>query len=225
MTVLQTALRLLRRRPRGDHPCAALFEPEPGDELVSLDFETTGLDPRRDEIVAVAAVVVKAKRILTSRRFEAVIRPASAPTATSIKVHGLRNRDLADGRPMRAVLPELLAFIAGRPLLGYYIDFDARMLDRAIAGQYRAWLPNRRVEVSRLYYDRKYRGAPPGTTIDLRFASILADLGIPNLGQHDALNDAVMAAEIYLQLIDMQARGARLARRREARVDVAPVGA
>lgn len=214
MAILVAAARLFRRHPRGNHPCAMLFEPEPGNEYVSLDCETTGLDTRRDEIVAVAAVVVRGNRILTSRRFEAVVRPESAPTATSIKVHGLRSRDLAAGRPMRDVLPELLAFIGSRPLLGYYIDFDARMLDRYVAAEYRAWLPNRRIEVSSLYFDRKYAGAPPGTQHDLRFAAILDDLGIPNLGQHDATNDAVMAAMMYLQLSDMQARGVRLKRQR-----------
>ena len=34
------------------------------------------------------------------------------------------------------------------------------------------------------------------------------------LGQHDALNDAVMTAMVYLQLIDLRERGVRLARRR-----------
>jgi DNA polymerase-3 subunit epsilon len=75
-----------------------------------------------------------------------------------------------------------------------------------------------------MYYERKYRGAPPGTTFDLRFVTILADLGIPRLSQHDALNDAVMAAEIFLQLRDLQERGKRLARQRSGPVDAAPIG-
>ena len=42
---------------------------------------------------------------------------------------------------------------------------------------------------------------------DLRFASILSDLGLPALDQHDAFNDALMTAMMYVQLQDMQARG------------------
>ena len=76
-------------------------------------------------------------------------------------------------------------------------------------------LNNHLIDVSELYYERKYGGAPPGTVIDLRYASILADLGLPPRPQHDAFNDAVSAAEMYVILGDMRARGVRIARRRD----------
>ena len=213
------ARRIFWRASLGDHSYKFLFEPGP-------PGETTGLDTRSDEILSVAAVVVRGSRILTSEAFRAVVRPEDVgPSSASIKVHGLRRRDVAEGRPMRLVLPELLRFIGGRPLLGYYIDFDATMLDRYVLMQIETKLPNPRIEVSRLYYDRKYGDAPPGTTLDLRFATIRADLGIPDLGQHDAFSDAVMAAMMYLQLRDLQARGVRLPRSRARLSQVAPTGA
>ena len=49
--------------------------------------------------------------------------------------------------------------------------------------------------------------------VDLRYASILADLGLPALPQHDAFADAVGAAEIYLVLEDLRRRGVRLPRK------------
>ena len=125
---------------------------------------------------------------------------------------------------MRQVLPDLLGFIGGRPLVGYYIDFDVRMLDKYVLGYIEAKLPNRRIDVSEMYYAVKYRGAPPGTVYDLRFDAILADLGIPSLEQHDALNDAVMTAMMYLQLKDLQERGIRLPRRRVAERPYLPTG-
>lgn len=209
----------------GDHAYRFLYRPGPEDEAVSLDCETTGLDPRADEIVAIAALRLRGNRILTSERFEAVVRPETMPTAASIKVHGLRGRDVADARPMREVLPELLRFLGGRPILGYYIDFDVRMLDKYVLWQIQTKLPNPLIEVSRLYYERKYGDAPPGAAIDLRFATMRADLGVPDLGQHDALNDALMTAMMYLQLRDLRARGVRLKRDRARAAQAAPVGA
>jgi DNA polymerase-3 subunit epsilon len=73
-------------------------------------------------------------------------------------------------------------------------------------------LPNRMIDVSKLYYERKYATAPPGTRIDLRYSSILADLKLPALPQHDAFVDAVGAAEIYLVLDDLRKRGVWLPR-------------
>src|SRR5215207_6084929 len=215
---------LFYRVSLGDHSYRFLFEPGPPDEVVVLDCETTGLNPRTDEVIAVAALIIRGHRILTSTPFRAVIRPDKDPTSTSIKVHRLRARDVAGGRAMHEVLPELLRFIGGRPIVGYYIDFDLRMLDKYVLRFIEAKLPNRRIEVSEIYYALKYGGAPPGTVLDLRFQSILADLGIPSLGQHDAFNDALMTAMMYVQLQNMQNRGARIGRTR-AVYQEAPIGA
>ena len=218
--------RLFYRASLADHSFKFLFRPGPEGEAVSLDCETTGLDPRVDDVVSVAAVRIRGNRILLSERFEATVRPedARAPSAEAIKVHRLRERDVAGADPMRRVLPELLRFIGGRPLVGYYIDFDVRMLDKYALWLLQTKLPNPQIEVSSLYYERKYGNAPPGTTIDLRFASILRDLAIPPLEQHDALNDAVMAAMAYLELSDMKERGVRIRRERAGQGPPPPTG-
>lgn len=218
------ARRLFWRASLGDHAYKFLFEPGPADETVSLDCETTGLDPGVDDIITVAAVPIRGDRILASGRYEAVVRADAMPDATSIKVHGLRRRDVEAGRPIHRILPELLRFIGGRPIVGYYIDFDVRMLDKYVLRQIETKLPNPRIEVSRLYYDRKYGDAPPGTSIDLRFATILKDLGIPPLAQHDAFNDALMAAMMYVELRDMQRRGVRIRRDARERAPPPPTG-
>ena len=125
---------------------------------------------------------------------------------------------------MHEVLPELLRFTGGRPIVGYYVDFDVRMLDKYVLRYIEAKLPNRRIEVSEIYYALKYGGAPPGTVLDLRFQSILSDLGIPSLEQHDAFNDALMTAMMYVQLRDMHKRGARIRRERAVQQEP-PIGA
>ena len=75
-------------------------------------------------------------------------------------------------------------------------------------------LPSRQIDVSRLHYDRKDGTAPPGTHVDLRYAAIRADLKLPTRAQHDAFEDAVGAAEMYLVLEDMRERSVRLPRQR-----------
>ena len=59
--------------------------------------------------------------------------------------------------------------------------------------------PNRQEEVSASYYDKKISTIPQGN-IDLRFKTIMEDLELPKLKAHNALNDAVMTAMIYLKL-------------------------
>jgi DNA polymerase III subunit epsilon len=195
-----------------DRNYAFLFQPNKSGEIVSLDCETTGFNPMADDVISIAAVKIRGTRILASQAFRALIRPGAPMEASAIKVHQLRQQDVARGRTMREVLPDFLRFVGSRPLVGYWIAFDVRMLNKYLFSLLNVHLPNRRIDVSKLYYDRKFGSAPPGTRIDLRYATILADLGLPSRAQHDAFEDALGAAESYLVLEDMRERGVRLPR-------------
>ena len=210
--------RLFHQATIADQSYRFMFEPGPPDEVVALDCETTGLNPRTDDIITIAAVKIRCRRILASEHFKAVARPEAEMDPASIKVHRLRKVDVEHGRRLYHVLPDFLHFIGGRPLVGYYLDFDVRMIDRHLLGFAGIELPNRLIEVSKLYYERKYGDAPPGTTVDLSFAAILKDLGVPMLNQHDALDDALMVAMMYLALQDLKQRGIRIPRRRSRNV-------
>ena len=60
-------------------------------------------------------------------------------------------------------------------------------------------LPNKQIEVSALYYDKKIGTIPQGN-VDLRFNSIMKELNLPMMGKHDAVNDAIMTAMIFIKL-------------------------
>lgn len=195
-----------------------LFDEPPPDESVAIDCETTGLDTRRDDIVTVAAIPIVGKRILTSDAFTATVRPECPLNPDAIKIHRLREQDVAEARPMAEVLPDLLRFIGARPLVGFYLEFDVAMLNKHVRRMLGIGLPNPQIEVSGVYYERKYKGAPPGTQVDLRFASILKDLGLPMLDQHDAESDALMTAMMHLALADLKERNVMIPRRRPATV-------
>ncbi len=207
--------RLFHQISIGDQSYRFMFRPGPPDEAVAFDCETTGLDPRHDDIITIAAVRIRGNRILTSERFEAVVRPDARMNPDAIKVHRLREADIEAGRRIEKIMPQFLHFIGGRPLVGYYVEFDVRMVDKYLLGLIGIELPNPLIEVSKLYYERKYGDAPPGVSIDLSFASILADLDLPVLDQHDAFNDALMTAMMYVRLRDMKQRGVRIPRERQ----------
>jgi DNA polymerase III subunit epsilon len=215
----QALKRLYYRFRLRDPAYRHLFEPGPPDEVVSIDCETTGLDRKRDEIITIAAIRIRGDRILASQSYQVVVRPSVAIAPEAIKVHGLLEADVANARPIHEVLPDLLHFIGGRPLVGYYIDFDAAMLNKHVRKFIGVNLPNPRIEVSGLYYNLKYGDAPPGTQVDLTFARILEDMKLPLFNQHDAFADALMTAMIYVGLKDFSARGVRISRPRHNGVD------
>ena len=122
----------------------------------------------------------------------------------------MREQDVANGLPLAEAMQQLLHFIGSRPLVGYYLEFDVAMLNRAITPLIGMGLPQPKIEVSALYYDYKFKHLPPShqqgnADIDLRFATLMADLQLPLRDAHDAMNDAVMAAMAFIKLRHLSA--------------------
>lgn len=182
---------------------AGLFDPPPPGEWVSIDCETTGLDRARDHIISVGAVRISGQRVLTSQRLELLVRPdahRSPMGAESVRIHQMRESDLADhGLPPLEVAQRVLDFIGSRPLVGYYLEFDVALLNRLVQPLIGIPLPNEQIEVSGLYYDHKHK-QNPHAHIDLRLATLMADLGLPERKAHNPVNDATMAALAFVKL-------------------------
>lgn len=198
----------------GEPEFAFMFEPPPANEWVALDCETTGLNPRSDEIISIGAVRIVGERILTSERLELLIRPEKAVPADSVRIHRLRRKDLEGGLERDEALRQLMRFIGSRPLVGYYLEFDVAMLNRAVWPLLGMGLPQPCIEVSALYHDWQFQRLPPyqqqgNVEIDLRFDTIMRTLNLPQREAHDALNDAVMAAMAFIKLRRLQSGNAR----------------
>ena len=180
-----------------------MYDAPPADEWVVLDCETTGLDVNRDEIISIGAVRIVGNRLLTSQRLELLVRPERSMAQASMRVHRLRERDVAAGMPPEQAMRQLLEFIGSRPLVGYYLEFDVGLINRAIWPMLGVGLPQPKIDISALYYDMKNRQLPAqlrNERIDLRFETIMRELELPCRDAHDALNDAVMAGLAFLKL-------------------------
>ena len=134
-----------------------MFDAAPPDEWVALDCETTGLNVRTDEIISVGAVRIVGNRIMTSERLALLVRPDKGIAADSVRIHRLRERDVAQGLPIAEAMAQLMHFIGSRPLVGYYLEFDVAMIDRVLFPMLGMGLPQPKIEVSGLYYDLKNR--------------------------------------------------------------------
>src|SRR3546814_14169519 len=89
------------------------------------------------------------------------------------------------------------------------------MLNRHVPAITGFALPNARHDLARAYAVWLRRARPTGD-LDLRFDTLLTELGVPALGRHSALGDACSTAAAWLAL---QARRSmkRVCRRSEAR--------
>ena len=182
-----------------DNKYLFLFDEPNNEEYVCFDCETTGLDPKKDDIISIGAVIIKNNTIVASKKFVKFIKPKTKLQVEAIKVHHIRECDLQDAEDINKVIKEFLEFIGSRTLVGYFLEFDIAMINKYLKPILGIKLPNKALEVSAIYYDYKIERIPQGN-IDLRFNTIMNELKIPSLGKHDAYNDAIMTSMIFLKL-------------------------
>ena len=200
-----TALRRAWLRRQLSDPCYAFLFDQESDELVSFDCETTSLNVKKAEILSIGAVKIRNNRILTSESFYVIVKPEGIMEASNVKIHGLRPKDVSNGIPVAEAIKQLLDFIGARPLVGYYLEYDIKVINKFLKPMIGIGLPNKAIEVSGIYYDQEIKTKRDGY-VDLRMASIIETLQLPDLPRHDALNDAINVALMYLMLQARQQR-------------------
>ncbi len=74
-----------------------LFETARHHEYVSPDCKTTSLDPKRAELVTIAATKIVDNRIITSQPFEVRLYAPQSRDSGSVRIHRIRHQDPHDG--------------------------------------------------------------------------------------------------------------------------------
>jgi DNA polymerase-3 subunit epsilon len=165
--------------------------------FASLDFETTGLDYRRDEIVSFGVVPVASGRVILRRATRRLVAPAVPMSAASVRVHQLLPGELRSAPELAVARKELAAALEGRFVLAWFADVEIAFLARIFGDGRRSWR-RRTIDVRRLAI--AVEGLDPNSRMTLSAAA--GRLGVPVASPHDALDDALVAAQLFLVLAD-----------------------
>ena len=169
-----------------------------------FDTETTGLEPSAgDEIIQIGATRIVAGKLRREQCFEQLVDPRREISAASIPIHGI-DASMVAGQPTIAqVLPAFHAFAADTVLVAHNAAFDMRFLElkEAATG----------VRFEQPVLDTLLLSAlaqPNQASHGLE--AIAERLGVPLLGRHSALGDAMVTAEVFLKLVPLlEAKGIR----------------
>ena len=170
--------------------------------FVVVDVETSGLDARRDRLLAIGAVVVEAQRVVPGHGYEAFLRAATPSSRANILVHGITPHAQRSGSAPEAALMGFLEFARRDLLVAFHANFDRMMLDRAVRTQLGVRLSNPWIDVAQL---------APALVPEARLANRPLDDWLGYFGlrahvRHNAASDAFATAEIMLILLARAAR-------------------
>jgi DNA polymerase-3 subunit epsilon len=173
-------------------------------EFVVLDFETTGLDLRRDEIVSYGAVLVRAGRVAVDSRVYGLVRPTRTISRAAAAVHGLVAADLRQAPGLDEAAEVLADLLTDRVLVAHAAWIEFAFLRRALGSQ-GIRLDGPVVDTAAL--SRAVGLTAPGTESEPRLESLAAGLGLPVHTPHHALGDALTTAGVFLALATRLDRG------------------
>lgn len=109
---------------------------------VVLDVESSGLNPRQDRLLAIAAVALQVKGprawIDLGDSFEVVLQQAphaQRPDRANILLHGIGVGAQRAGMPGAQALRAFRDYAAGAPLIAFHAAFDRAMIERALQAE------------------------------------------------------------------------------------------
>jgi DNA polymerase-3 subunit epsilon len=208
------------RRSRGpdrypEGPLRALAAaPAPADatpvsraELLALDVETTGLDADGDHLLSLGWVPVVGGRVVLGEAAEVRVRPPEGvDVGDSATVHRLTDDVAAGAAPLADALPRLFEALHGRVLLAHHATIEVEFLAAAARTTYGARPALTAVDTLALQH-RLQADEHGEVTGSLRLDAARRTFGLPRYSAHDALTDAIAAAELFLaQVAELERR-------------------
>lgn len=204
--------RLLKTAPPGplkaflSIPFPALNTPIDKLPILVVDFETTGLDAKKDKLLSIGFVVMEHEQIKLSTCYHQIIKTSSRLEESNVIIHQITDAQKNQGQPLRLVIEKLLKALAGKVMLVHFARIERQFLQQACLELY-GIAPDFPIidtlVVAKRQLDKRDISYDPSA---LRLSNLRRKYQLPNHHGHNALNDAIATAELLLAQINSKAR-------------------
>lgn len=166
-------------------------------ELMAIDIETTGLNPRRDAIVSVGLVPIRALRIELGDAHHQLIA-AEQEVGQSATCHQLTDTQLRQGLPLTQFSQWLLPHLQGQVLVAHFASIEAQFIGQRLKRDYGVLAPLPFIDTLALQQRLLARANVDLPAHNLRLGQCRARYQLPPHRGHNALSDALACAELLL---------------------------
>ncbi len=180
--------------------------------FVVCDTELTGLNKKKDELISIGAVMIRNLQIDLSTMFHHFIRPRNLDPTQATLVHRITPEQLESAEPIEDVLPRFVEYIHGSLLVGHHLPLDMHFLNKATSQVMGGTLSNPGVDTMRMAQGYKrvllghYHEHNP-RDISYNLDDLGREYSLPQFKPHDALEDALQTAYLFLYLIKKFRKG------------------
>jgi DNA polymerase III epsilon subunit-like protein len=162
---------------------------------VAIDTETTGLDPRRDRIVSIAAIHLDGFALADEPALDLLVNPGVSIPPHATHIHGIADEHVAGAASFDDAYARLRSVTDGALIIGHLVGFDLTVIAAEARRRGLPWRQPAFLDTARMAaaLDPRHR--------HLDLAELLRAYGIEAAGRrHQARDDARMAAQLYVAL-------------------------
>jgi len=167
-------------------------------DCLALDLETTGPDAKEHAIVSFGWVLLYGNRIDLSSAQHRLVRLQCAIPESSAVIHQITDDNAACGEELSSIMADLLQLLAGKVLIAHHARVELAFIDAACrqlyGGSFLAPVIDTQY-IAQRQLERQKHSIRKGET---RLANLRKRYNLPRYTAHNALSDALAAAELYL---------------------------
>jgi len=183
------------------NPVPALSQQVSDAEFLVLDFETSGLNAKKDHVLSVGYTLIKNNRVTMKNNQYAVIRQQTELEADNVTIHQLTDSAIESGEEMRIVFDRLINDMAGRVVVAHNAAIEKNFINAACKKLYGSEIPIRLIDTLQIEKKRRQRRHQIIKQNQLRLFNLRKEYGLPRYKAHNALEDAIATGELFLQQI------------------------
>ena len=208
--------RLLKKAPEGalhdflSVPFPSLSTPVKQLEILSVDFETTGLNAKLDKLLSVGFITLKQGQIKLGSSYHAIIKNELLLDKSNVVIHHITDSQKNEGETLQVVVEALLKALAGKVMLAHYSRIELQFLTQACIKLYGVAPVFPIIDtlvIAKRYLDKRDLPYDPSA---LRLSNLRHHYKLPEHRGHNALNDAIATAELLVVLLAHQHRKSKL---------------
>ncbi|WP_441003012.1 exonuclease domain-containing protein [Pseudocolwellia agarivorans] len=170
--------------------------------ILSVDFETTGLNAKTDKLLSIGFVDLLANKIPLKTSYHQIVHSKGLLKSDNVTIHQITDSEKDQGEPLRVVVETLLKALTGKVMLVHFARIEREFLEQACIKLYgiapvfpmidTLMVAKRRLDARDVSYDPS----------SLRLSALRTQYQLPEHHAHNALNDAIATAELLMAQVN-----------------------
>jgi DNA polymerase-3 subunit epsilon len=167
-------------------------------EFLVIDFETTGLDSQEDHIISVGYTVIKNNKIILGASDHHIVNSDNVLTSENVSIHHLTDDIVNQGQSITGIIEHLLELMSGKVLVAHYQKIEYGFLQQVCQSLYSAGLPMILLDTLLIEKRKLDKTHQPIVANQLRLFNLRETYNLPRYKAHNAMEDAIATAELFL---------------------------